>query len=92
MNKNVVEEISRLILVILVAILLLQIVTKNNGMGWIKSFFQNTGTANNTENQGIFMQSGNIGVGSQIAGSVLQKQVPQAITSAENLANSSVKK
>jgi hypothetical protein len=45
--KNPVEEFSRLILVILVAILLLQIVTKGNGIGWITSFFQVAGTSSN---------------------------------------------
>lgn len=43
---NPIEEVSRLILVILVAILLLQIVTKGNGQGWIKSFFSVAGSTN----------------------------------------------
>lgn len=37
---NIIEEISRLILVILVAILLLQIITKGNGINWVTSKFK----------------------------------------------------
>ena len=48
---NVVEEGSRLILIILVAILFLQIITKGNGQGWIGSFFTQANNPNPTPNQ-----------------------------------------
>lgn len=49
---NVIEEFSRLILVVLIAILLLQIITKGNGTNWITSKFSNTG-GNSISSPGI---------------------------------------